>query len=181
MILKHMGIDSGKNSRPFFFFADRRNVPLSSKEFAEGLNILDQLTLFTEPSAPPNLAAQTPPFSLFFSLQKLCMYLFIWLHQVFVAACGIFRYNAWTLYLQHMGSRVCGLQQFWDRDSSCGMWTLECTGSGIAAHDLRCSEACGILFSWPGIESECPALQGGFLTAGSPEMSQHTLSLSCCF
>ena len=75
MIPKHMGIDSGKNSRPFFF-ADRRNVPLSSKEFAEGLNILDQLTLFTEPSAPPNLAAQTPPFFLFFSLKKLCIYLF---------------------------------------------------------------------------------------------------------
>ena len=75
MILKHMGIDSGKNSRPFLF-ADRRNVPLSSEELAEGLNILDQLILFTEPSAPPNLAAQTPPFFFFFFLKKLCIYLF---------------------------------------------------------------------------------------------------------
>ena len=46
-------------------FANRRNVPLSPEELVEGLNILDQLTLFTEPSAPPNLAAQTPPFFFF--------------------------------------------------------------------------------------------------------------------
>ena len=47
-------------------FAERRNVPLSPEELVEGLNILDQLTLFTELSAPPNLAAQTPPFFFFF-------------------------------------------------------------------------------------------------------------------
>ena len=57
-------------------FADRRNVPLSPEELVEGLNILDQLTLFTELSAPPNLAVQTPPFFFFFFLKKLCIYLF---------------------------------------------------------------------------------------------------------
>ena len=121
------------------------------------------------------------PHSFFFFFLKKTMYLFIWLHRVLVATCGIFRYNARTLYLQQMGSRVCGLQHLRHRDSSCGMGALECTGSVIAPHELSCSEACGILFSWQGIETECPALQGGFLTTGSSEMSQHALSLSCCF
>ena len=67
-------------------FANRRNVPLSPEELVEGLNILDQLTLFTEPSAPPNLAAQTPPF--FFFFLKKTIYLFIWLHWVLVGHAG---------------------------------------------------------------------------------------------
>ena len=32
-----------------------------------------------------------------------CAYLFIWLHEVLVAACGIFCCGAWTLQLWHAG------------------------------------------------------------------------------
>ena len=39
--------------------------------------------------------------------------------------------------------------------------------SGVVAHGLRCSEACGI-FPEPGIEPVSPALAGGFFTTGPP-------------
>ena len=121
-----MGIDSGKNSRPFFFFADRRNVPLSSKEFAEGLNILDQLTLFTEPSAPPNLAAQTPPFSLFFSLKKLCIYLFGCIRSLlrhegsFVTTLGLSICSTWAP--EYVGSSNFGIEIL---AVACGLWSAQ--------------------------------------------------------
>ena len=55
------------------------------------------------------------------------MYLFIWLHQVFVAACGIFRYNAWTLYLQHMAPEYVGSSNFGIEilAVACGLWSAQ--------------------------------------------------------
>ena len=38
----------------------------------------------------------------------------------------------------------------------------------VAGQGLSCSAACGILVPWPGIEPECPALEGRFLTTGLP-------------
>ena len=37
---------------------------------------------------------------------------------------------------------------------------------------LNCLRACGILLPGTGIKPESPALEGGFLTAGSPGKSQ---------
>ena len=38
----------------------------------------------------------------------------------------------------------------------------------VAVPGLRCPEACGILVPQPGIEPVSPALEGQFLTPGSP-------------
>ena len=48
------------------------------------------------------------------------------------------------------------------------MWTLEHTGPGVVVLGLRCPAACGILVPWPGMELTPLALEGGFLTTGSP-------------
>ena len=50
--------------------------------------------------------------------------------------------------------------------SSCGTWTLECTGLVVAASELSCSVTCEILVPQPGIEPASPTLQGGLLTTG---------------
>ena len=50
--------------------------------------------------------------------------------------------------------------------SSCGAWTLECTGLVVAASELSCSVTCEILVPQPGIEPASPALQDGLLTTG---------------
>ena len=177
MIPKHMGIDSGKNSRPFAFCKQKECPPFpwgACWGFEHPWSV--DFIYWTEcPSKPccPNTSI------LFFFLKKT-MYLFIWLHWVLVGHAGSFA-TTLGLYLQYVGSRVCGLRQLWHRDSSCGLWAPECMGLVKAARELSCSEACGILFPWPGIEFECPTLQGGFLTTGSPGKSQHPLSLPCCF
>ena len=68
-------------------------------------------------------------------LSNTFKYLFIWLHWVFVAACGIFCWGA------------------------CGVfcWTL------VEALRLSCRVVCGILLPWPGIEPTSPELQRGTL------------------
>ena len=89
----------------------------------------------------------------FISFSFLSFFLFIWLHQVLVAACKIF-----------IASRglLC---------SSCGARALECTGSVAVARRLSCLTARGILVPRPGIEPVSPALEGGFLTTGPPGKS----------
>ena len=41
----------------------------------------------------------------------------------------------------------------------------------VVAHRLDCPAACGILVPQPGIETVSPALEGSFLTTGSPGKS----------
>ena len=50
------------------------------------------------------------------------------------------------------------------------MWGLlwPCMVSVVVATRLSCSEACGFLVPQLGIEPVSPALQGGFLTIGTP-------------
>ena len=48
----------------------------------------------------------------------------------------------------------------------CWVLVVACGISVLVVHRLGCSKACGILFPWPGIEPESPALQGRFLTTG---------------
>ena len=55
--------------------------------------------------------------------------------------------------------------------SSSGMWASEHVVSVVVALRLSCSEAYGILLPQPGIEPASPALQGRFLTTGSPGKS----------
>ena len=66
---------------------------------------------------------------------------------VLVASCGIFALAWWLL-------------------SSCSVQAPEHAASVVAA--LSCSEACGILVPWPGIEPASLALKGRFLTTGPP-------------
>ena len=48
----------------------------------------------------------------------------------------------------------------------CWVLAVVCGISVVVVYRLSCSKACGILFPWPGIERESPALQGRFLTTG---------------
>ena len=59
--------------------------------------------------------------------------------------------------------------------SSCGTRASEHGGSVVEARGLSCPMACGILFPWPGIKPKSPALEGGFLTTGSPGKSCYVL------
>ena len=47
----------------------------------------------------------------------------------------------------------------------------------VVTPGLSCPSACGILVPQPGIEPASSALQGGFLTTGSPGKSQHRFPL----
>ena len=86
--------------------------------------------------------------------KKKVIYLFtIWLHQLSVAACGIFL-SFWEIF----------------------RWAPEHVGSGVLCR-LTCPKACGILVLPPGIKPVSPAFQGRFLTAGPPRKSLH-LSLN---
>ena len=60
--------------------------------------------------------------------------LFIWLHQILVAAHAIFFRHAESFTV------VLGL-------SSCGARALECAGPVVVVHGLSCPAACGILVS----------------------------------
>ena len=62
---------------------------------------------------------------------------------------------------------------------SCSMGIRCCSAGGFSlvkhvgsmARGLSCTTAWGILVPWPGIEPASPALEGGFLTTGSPGKS----------
>ena len=75
------------------------------------------------------------------------IYLFIWLHQVFIASHGIFSCGSRTLYLWHVGL-------------------------GVAAYGFSCSKVWGILVPWPGVEFMSSVLQSRFLTTRPPGKSQ---------
>ena len=87
------------------------------------------------------------------------IYLYFWLHWVFVAVCGLSLVAAsrdysllrcaafslwWLLLLWSTGSRACGLQQLWRMGSVVVARGLQSTGSVFVAHRLSCSAACGI-------------------------------------
>ena len=74
----------------------------------------------------------------------------------------IFRYHIYTYMYMHiyLYIYVC-----WVLVASRRLWHLD---SVIVVHGLSCSVACRILVSRPGIEPTSPALQGRFLTTGSP-------------
>ena len=95
----------------------------------------------------------TPAASFFLLKKKLFIYLLLWLHQLSVAACGIFL-------------SFCEIFR----------WAPEHVGSGVLCR-LTCPKACGILVLPPGIKPVSPAFQGRFLTAGPPRKSLH-LSLN---
>ena len=86
------------------------------------------------------------------------LFVFIWQHQVLVAALGIFLV-------------VRGLL------SSCGMRAPKCVGSVVVARELSCPTACGILVPQAGMEPASPALEGRFLTTRPPGKSL----LSCLY
>ena len=49
-------------------------------------------------------------------------------------------------------------------DSSCSAQAPERAGSVVAALELSCSVACGILVPRPGVKPMSPALEGGLLS-----------------
>ena len=80
----------------------------------------------------------------------------MWLHQLLVAACGIF-----ILFCELF------------------CWAPELVGSVVLSR-LSCPKASGILVLPPGIEHVSPAFQGRFLTTGLQRESLH-LSLNRLF
>ena len=69
-------------------------------------------------------------------------------------------FRVWaSLHLWCVGSRARGL---------CSLWHV---GSLVEACRLSCPVACGILVPRTGMESMCPVLEGGVLTAGLPAKS----------
>ena len=75
---------------------------------------------------------------------KRIIYLFIWLSGVLVAASGL----SWSVQVP------------------------ECVGL-VVVFSLSCQMAYGILVSGPEIELASPALEGGFLTTGTPGSPSH--------
>ena len=108
-------------------------------------------------------------FLFWFGFFKLFIYLFIWLHQVLVAACRIFvvAYRIFRCDTRAFSLvAVCGLLP------SCDARAPECAGSVVvAARRLSCLTVCGILVPQPGIEPASRALEGRFLTTGPPGKS----------
>ena len=76
-------------------------------------------------------------------------------------------------YLQHSRSSGHHERSFREehRLSSCDTGSPEHTGSVFGAQGFSCSVACGILVPWPGIEPASCAMQGKFLTTGTPGKS----------
>ena len=89
---------------------------------------------------------------LFFKKKIIYVFIYFWLSRVLVAARRIF-------VAAHGSSLRCvGFSLVVAR-----------AGSVVAACELSCSAACGILVPLPGIEPMPPALEGGFLTTGPPQ------------
>ena len=114
------------------------------------------------------------PHYLFVFINLFILFIFFWLHWVFVAACRLSLVSAsrgycslrcvgfssrWLLLLPSLGSRCAGF-------SSCGSWTVE--------HRLsRCGARAQLLrrmwdLPGPGLEPGSPALAGRFLTTVPP-------------
>ena len=90
-------------------------------------------------------------FSFFLKIKKYIyiIYFCIWLHQALVAALGIIA--------------LCGI--------IAAHWFSSCGSQAQLFH------VCGTLVPWPGVELTSPALQGRFLTTGTPGKSQEVFIL----
>ena len=86
-------------------------------------------------------------------------------HGLFITARGLLS-SCVMRALEHTGSVVAAR-----RLSSCGARAPKHVGSVVVACELSCPVARGILVPRPGIEPASPALEGGFLTTGSPGKS----------
>ena len=82
------------------------------------------------------------------------VYVFIWLHQVWVVA--------WGIFVESFRISCCDTQILY-------LWPV----GSVVACGISCSVAWSILFPWPGMEPThpLPALQGRFLTTGLPGKS----------
>ena len=96
------------------------------------------------------------------TFKKIFIYLFIYLFGYFKsqfrilhASCGIFLCGTWTFFSCCEARLSTEALQFWSMQAQ----QLQHTGPVAPWH-------VGILVSPAGIESSCPALQGGFLTTG---------------
>ena len=107
-------------------------------------------------------------------LKYMCMYAYIYIY-IYIYILGCVRSKLWPMgaLLHHVGSSVAvhGL-------SNCSMWVLVSAGSVAAVCGLSYYAACKILAPLPGIEPLSPALQGGFLTTGTPEKSLESFCFS---
>ena len=72
--------------------------------------------------------------------------------------------------------RAASLAVVYSAGAYCSVWA-----SLVVALRLSCLSVCGISVPQPGIEPESPALEGGFLTTGSPGKSQKTFLLVYLF
>ena len=101
----------------------------------------------------------------FFFLNLFILFIYFWLHWVFVAVHGLLIAVA-CLIAEH-GLQVHRLQQLWHTGSvvvACGLWSA---GSAVVVHWLSGSTVCGI-FLHQG-SNLCPLHQaGGFLTTAPP-------------
>ena len=86
---------------------------------------------------------------------------FFWLHCVF------------AVLLCFSCCRACSLEP--------GLSSCSAQSSLLVVHRLSGSIVCAILVPQPGIEPECPALEGGFLTTGPPGKSHfvYFYSVAC--
>ena len=118
----------------------------------------------------------------YFFLIFVYLFIYFWLHWVFVAAHGLSLVAAsggysslwcmgfslrWLLLLWSTGSRCMGF-------SSCGLWALECRLSSCGARALL------LPGMWdpprPGLEPVSPAVAGGFLTSAPPGKTRNIIS-----
>ena len=117
---------------------------------------------------------------------KIILFIYFWLHWVFIAACGLSLFVAsgdcsslWYMGFRHMGFNSCSMFL-----NSCGLWVLEYGLSNCGAWTwLLCS-------MWnlpgPGIKSVSPALASGFLSSVPPGKCLFVylflvvLGLPCC-
>ena len=103
------------------------------------------------------------------------IYLFIYL-AIWGLSCSMqdLRRVLWDSSWQCTGSLVVdhGLwsaqaQELWQAGSLTAVHGLQSSSASVvAAHELGCSMACGIIFPCPGINPTCPVLPGRFLTTG---------------
>ena len=96
-----------------------------------------------------------------FFLVFYLFYIYLWLHRIFVAACGL---QLWRVVVAFH----CGVQAFHCGGfSCCGTWALSRLVGLIAPWHVESSQ--------PGIKPMFPTLAGGFLTTGLPGKSQNIL------
>ena len=105
----------------------------------------------------------------YFFLKFLILFIYFWLHCVFIAACRLFSSCGEQGPLSSRGSH-CG------SFSCCGAWVLGCLGS--SAWHMGSVALWHMESFWTEIKPVSSALAGGFLTTGPPGKSC-TLLKSC--